>query len=60
MDCLAFDHKIAVEVAVIRERKIRRMRASYFPQRKKRKPRFCVTTTVQLCQRQRAKKYRTS
>jgi hypothetical protein len=60
MDCLAFDPDIAVIVAAIRERKMRRMQATYFPARRKRKPRFCVTTTLRLCPRQRAKKYKTS
>ena len=60
MDCLAFDNEIADLVAAIRERKMLRMVATYFPARRKRKPRFCVTTTLRLCPRQRAKKYKTS
>jgi hypothetical protein len=59
MDCLAFDAKIADLVAAVRERKIRRVVARHFPARRKRKPRFCVTVTLQLCPRQRAKKYKT-
>jgi hypothetical protein len=59
MDCLAFDSHIAALVAAVRERKIRRMKARYFPPQRKRKPRFCVTTTLQLCPRQRVKKYKT-
>ena len=58
MDCLAFDSEISGLVAAVRQRKIGRIVASYFPARRKRKPRFCVTTTIQLCPRQReAKKY---
>jgi hypothetical protein len=59
MDCLGFDREIAELVAAVRERKIRRMVANYFPPRRKRTPRFCVTTTLQLCPRQRAAKYKT-
>jgi hypothetical protein len=59
MNCLDFDSEIAALVAAVRERKICRMKARHFPSRKKRKPRFCVTTTLQLCPRQRAKKYKT-
>jgi hypothetical protein len=57
---LDFDSEIADAVAAVREQKIRRMVARHFPKRRRRKPRFCVTTTLQLCPRQRAKKYRTS
>jgi len=57
MNCLDFDAAIAGIVADVRARKIQRMAAKYFPpRRKKRKPRFCVTTTLQLCPRQRESK----
>jgi hypothetical protein len=59
MNCLAFDQEIADLVAHVRARKLMRIKANYFPPRRKRKPRFCITTTMALCPRQRAKKYRT-
>ena len=58
MNCLAFDAQIAGLVDQVRAAKLRKMRLGYFPFRTKRKPRFCVTTTIQLCPRQReSKKY---
>lgn len=58
MDSLDFCQEIAGVVAVVRSRKLARIAANCFPRRRKRKPRFCVTTTVMLCPRQReSKKY---
>lgn len=58
MDTLGFCPEIAGVVALVRMRKLARIAATYFPRRRKRKPRFCVTTTVLLCPRQReSKKY---
>ena len=60
MDCLAFDPEIADIVAVVRARKLNRIAANYAPARRRRKPRFCVTTTLSLCPRQRAKRLETA
>jgi hypothetical protein len=58
VNCLAFDPEIADIVAVVRANKLMRIKANYFPQRRKRKPRFCITTTISLCPRQRAKRHK--
>ena len=58
-DYLGIHSDIADAVAVVRERKLRRIAANYFPSQKRRKPRFCVTTTIRLCPRQSIKKYKT-
>lgn len=60
MDDLAFDPEIADIVAAVRARKLDRIATSYFPPLRKRKPRFCVTTTLSLCPRQRAKRLKTA
>lgn len=59
-DPLAFDDLIADRVAAVREEKLRVIASTHFPNRKKRKPRFCMATQVRLCPRQMAKKYKTS
>lgn len=59
MDCLAIDVELLDRVAVVRAKKLKRLAEKYWPTKKRRKPRFCVSSTVMLCPRQRAKKYKT-
>ena len=59
MDCLAIDAELLDRVAFVRAAKLKRIAEKYWPPRRRRKPRFCVTSTVMLCARQRAKKYKT-
>jgi hypothetical protein len=58
-DYMGFSLEIENAVTLVRMEKLWRKACSMPKGRRRRKPRFCVTTTLQLCPRQRAKKYRT-
>jgi hypothetical protein len=57
---MGFCPKIENAVALARLDKLWRKACSMPKRRHRRKPRFCITTTLRLCPRQRAKKYKTS
>jgi len=58
-DYMGFAPEIENDVTLVRMQKLWRKACSIQKGRRRRKPRFCVTTTLQLCPRQRAKKSKT-
>jgi hypothetical protein len=55
---MGFEEEIRAAVDAVRAEKLERKRNEPHYARRRRHPRFHMTTTVRLCPRQRAKKYK--
>lgn len=60
MNYMGFDEEIGPLVAAVLRRKLRRKARAAWSKRLRRHPRFHMTTTLQLCARQRVGKLQTA